>query len=762
MPDLKLSERILDLTLREVQTMGKIGLDISWLFNPYIKGIEVTQAIQYYNADEHLTDPNDRGANNSARLVAYKPAWVRVYLGTFLNFQVPNLTGELVISRRSGPYNALMLPVATLTPLPPGIASATNTISYVTERGILNSTLNFVIPADDMFGYLQLEVRIRRQSENQQIATHTEYIDATLLQTLRLRGIFISYNGQNAAGTGTLNLAAPTLADLQNTAAYTLTVDPVQSTGSFTSAGSLTWSTPLTGVATAPGGCSTQWLQLNAAVAQVRTNDGNRNDLIYYGLLPNGVPIANVGGCESSGVSTGPNGAQVTMAHEVGHGAGLSHGPCGTTSGDPNYPAYEPYDTVANRMASIGEYGLNINTGAILNPANNDDYMSYCNQNWISLYHHQKLINVARFKPQTVGVNTWKPPVLVDPWLWPWEILQPGPVEEPWNRRFLRAAPLISIIGIVNEEGKIEIQSVMRVLALPQIENVLETNFTANLVNSNGAAVSKSLVMRFASHGCGCGRAKDKDCGCSGREHDSRGPFVFQALLPDVEDGAKLTITKSKEGADGTGDVDGAGGAGVQEVWSREAPASKPQILRFEVYPHGNEGYAKWEMGEAHRDDFDFSMQFSKDEGRSWNSAGVGIKGREYKFDLSGFPSGELVFALLAHDGFYTTKFISKPVNLPRRTPIVSIMHPVNGGVFFEGQPLRLWCAITTDTLQRIDQKRCRWLIDGNEMQTGIDGWITAPAEGEHKCTVTVDDEAGSAEAAVSFVTQRGLQQNDR
>ncbi|MHA4844520.1 hypothetical protein ACX0G7_10170 [Flavitalea antarctica] len=658
MPDFRLSDRILDLTIRDVISMDRIGLDLGWLINPYIKGIEVTQAIQYYNADKHLTDDKDWGDNNSVRLVAFKPAWVRVYLGAFLFSEIAGLTGELVISRRSGPFNAYWANVGTISPLPPGTASANKNITYVAERGVLNSSLNFVIPADDMFGYLRLEVRIRRQGENQQIATYTEDIDATLLQTLRLRGIFISYNGPNAAGTATLNLTAPTLADLQNTAAYTLTVDPVESTGLFTSAGTMAWSTPLTGVATAPGGCSTQWLQLNAAVAQVKTNDGNRNDLIYYGLLPNGVPIANVGGCESSGVSTGPNGAQVTMAHEVGHGAGLSHGPCGTTSGDPNYPAYEPYDTETNKLASIGEYGLNINTGVILSPANNDDYMSYCNQNWISLYHHAKLINVQRFKPRTVGVSTWEPPDLVDPWLWPWEILVPGPVEEPWNRRFLKAEQLISIIGIMHEEGKIEIQSVMRVLALPQVENALETSYTARLVNVEGADISKSIVMRLNSHGCGCGKTKDPHCGCSDKERDSRGPFVFQALLPDVADGAQLTITKSKEGNDATG------GADEQQVWSREAPASKPKILRFEVFPHGNEGHAKWEIGETRQDVLEFSLQFLKDGGRSWNSVGVGIRGRDFKFDLSGLPAGEVVFALLAHDGFYTTKFISKPVSL--------------------------------------------------------------------------------------------------
>ncbi len=47
---------------------------------PYIDGIEVTQGIQYYKADQHLTDPNDRNKDNSGMLVANKPAWVRVYV----------------------------------------------------------------------------------------------------------------------------------------------------------------------------------------------------------------------------------------------------------------------------------------------------------------------------------------------------------------------------------------------------------------------------------------------------------------------------------------------------------------------------------------------------------------------------------------------------------------------------------------------------------------------------------------------------------
>ena len=61
----------------------RIGAEIDierWLTRAYVAGIEVTQGIQYYRADRHLTNADDRGPDNSVRLAAQKPAWVRVYV----------------------------------------------------------------------------------------------------------------------------------------------------------------------------------------------------------------------------------------------------------------------------------------------------------------------------------------------------------------------------------------------------------------------------------------------------------------------------------------------------------------------------------------------------------------------------------------------------------------------------------------------------------------------------------------------------------
>ncbi len=95
----------------------------------------------------------------------------------------------------------------------------------------------------------------------------------------------------------------------------------------------------------------------------------------------------------------------------------------------------------------------------------------------------------------------------------------------------------------------------------------------------------------------------------------------------------------------------------------------------------------------------------------------------------------------------------SEVIALPPRVPVISIMHPVDGSRFEEGQPMRLWGMVSTATVQYIDQEACRWLLDEHEIKRGTDGRISAPAEGEHRCIFIVEDEGGRAETAASFTT---------
>jgi hypothetical protein len=62
-----------------------------------------------------------------------------------------------------------------------------------------------------------------------------------------------------------------------------------------------------------------------------------------------------------------------------------------------------PYDSVGNRAARIGVFGLDVRTGAIYDPATAMDCMSYCSQPWTSLYHYRAQIDSHWFTPRYVS-----------------------------------------------------------------------------------------------------------------------------------------------------------------------------------------------------------------------------------------------------------------------------------------------------------------------------------------------------------------------
>ena len=86
----------------------------------------------------------------------------------------------------------------TRSPVGAGSATATVTQNYAAERSTLGATLNFTIPWTEMFGFLSLTARIWEARASKPSDTLETQIDATLLQTLNLRGIMVSYNGPDA------------------------------------------------------------------------------------------------------------------------------------------------------------------------------------------------------------------------------------------------------------------------------------------------------------------------------------------------------------------------------------------------------------------------------------------------------------------------------------------------------------------------------------------------------------------------------------
>ena len=163
----------------------------------YVEGVEVTQGLQYRGADDHLTDPADRGADNSLTLVADKPAVVRVYVRTLL-VPVADVTGTITVQRmRYGVW----VDSGTLAQQFPGTITARADATYSSERGSRANSLQFALPGSLLRGgALRLKVQVHEQGHPDLSAETSVTVAPSYRQTLRLRGIPVRYWGPDAAG----------------------------------------------------------------------------------------------------------------------------------------------------------------------------------------------------------------------------------------------------------------------------------------------------------------------------------------------------------------------------------------------------------------------------------------------------------------------------------------------------------------------------------------------------------------------------------
>lgn len=146
------------------------------------------------------------------------------------------------------------------------------------------------------------------------------------------------------------------------------------------------------------------------ALGKLRTADQPDPDVYYYGAFAPRDSFGTYcgGGCitglspigqpYSVGVGFTGGGSAETAAHEVGHAHGLSHAPCGGAGGpDPAYPT-DP----SHAQGKIGVWGYDPIANKLIDPLPPSaqlaphDVMGYCNNDWISDFHYDKLFKQLR------------------------------------------------------------------------------------------------------------------------------------------------------------------------------------------------------------------------------------------------------------------------------------------------------------------------------------------------------------------------------
>lgn len=705
------------------------------LFGLRVDSVEVTQAIQYHQAARHLTNPADWRPDNSVRLVVGKPAWVRVYVRSGIGGigrDIAGVTGSLEVQRRRDGFQ--FSPVATLAPLSPGFVQAHPNPAYATERGSVTESLNFVIPADEMCGALRLTVSI--SSTGGKADTFTLDVDATLQQTLRLRGIMVDYVGPKGdeQHAPTTTVPAPTLADLQATSAWALLVLPVRSAATYSTAGSIRATQPL-GQWFEPGVCDPDLGDLAAAAAAQVTADGHQPGTVYYTLLPARVPISTYSGlyreCERAGFVGGVVGESHDawiMAHQIGHVCGLPHAPCRSDvppigfyfdpQGDTSYWTYEPYGE------SIGEYGLDISTGAVMSPSIFKDMMYFCPSGghwWISLRYYGRLLDNPVLNPIHVCVDY--------PW-WP-------DLDEPWPPMgWQRPQPVISIIGVLDAQHGLKVTSVMRVMTHARGLGGRSTGLTAELLDATGEALGRAALREV-------GLNPGPDCGCGSTAADEElGLRVVQALIPTSEGGARLRIRHTERS---------------EVVWEVSDAEREPQVGAVRASVGGGRLKLAWEASTGGATEEAWVQWSAPEIETGWRALATGLHGDHAELDASLLPAGRVALRVLVSDGFLTATSDPVDVEVPDRPPAVAILGPREGQTIVAGGPMRLWGAATVAGLDTRPIERMQWILDGEPLAGGLDCFVTAPPAGTHRLELDVADAGGEARVARSFVTVQAV-----
>lgn len=154
------------------------------------------------------------------------------------------------------------------------------------------------------------------------------------------------------------------------------------------------------------------WSQFLREITALWQLEGRRG--YYYGVvvLPPNSEWGGLGwiGCPDCPRASVGRPSEDTFAHELGHNMSLLHAPCGGAGGpDANYP----YDG-----GKIGVWGYKFRERRLVDPSQFNDFMGYCNSNWVSDYHFNRAVeHRLNNEPQTPAAT---PPGSTEPALLVW------------------------------------------------------------------------------------------------------------------------------------------------------------------------------------------------------------------------------------------------------------------------------------------------------------------------------------------------------
>jgi hypothetical protein len=335
---------------------GAVGIEIRAgtgappVFDLTVDRIYVTQATQTLS--------------NAVSLIAGRPGLVRVFVrATQGSADVPSV-------RISFSNGATLLSSATVA----GSAPAPVTIN----EGDLSSSWDYNVPGSLVQPGIAITAEvdpdhlISEGDEGNNSLTYTESVRSTAAQSYRFVPIKQTFNGF----TG--DVTAANLSTYGDTA---MRLFPIQQPGLDVHQ-TYTTSTPV------DNGSDAAWSQILSEIDALRVAENS--PMTYVGVVrvtyPSGIVGIGYIGRPTAVVYDNQTWRGVTVAHELGHTYNRQHSPgCGAGSPDKKYPYPD---------GTIGVYGTDVfSSPALLYAPAIHDIMGYCDDNWISDYTYNGILN---------------------------------------------------------------------------------------------------------------------------------------------------------------------------------------------------------------------------------------------------------------------------------------------------------------------------------------------------------------------------------
>ncbi len=653
---------------------------------------EYTQSIQYFSygsAGNPFISALTQLANNSIPLIRHKPTLVRVYLNIEDNeiwndgIGLRYFNGSIGYTSASTGFirtNAFNAPVLGLP-------------AFTIDRGRINNTLNFLIPAEHCVGTLSGVIAIEDNFISDVPVAYFFKLVFKEVPLLKIHGLFIHYTGIDFFGNQ-INKKTNGL-DLIGSLSYILRAYPINGFD-FDGCEVFEWKMKKEDNQTNAEAVEQSWWDLFAAIKDAHAIADT--DAIYMSVLLTEATCAGTCGLGSEGVAALFRSNETeNSAHELGHAMGRPHTPCKNVAGgqDESYPQYGSF-----QRGSIGQYGVDImplneglaNPGnALMDPAVVCDFLSYCSPRWISPHTYQEIYSWNLNRGNTFYSAK----------------IDLGGVPGKYPMQY------ISFRVYHGYRQYVEIRNEFLITRSEPIRPSDDSGMIIDIMGADDRIIE--MIPCYAGNSCG----------------NIHLPFTdYTAWLPELHHEVNFRIRNKKDTIH------------VQRV-SKETPvidSFNSRVVRKENVIFLN---LNWNMKET-KDDTQFSVRFSND-GKKWKSFGTNIKKTYLTVSTENLPGGEnCIVELIASSGFRSSVKRLEGIDIPVKARKIFLHTPKNNEQFEFGAPVYFSGSGYSPDHGLSSPEDILWFVDKKQLLgKGFQVMYHEFPEGQHEIMMQVDDGDG-------------------